>query len=418
MRLSIERLRTLILVAGILLVAALVVFLILGRWRNPFNRKDLPHKLGVDIQQEANGVTYTQSRAGHTLFKIHASKVVQLKAGNALLHDVKIELYGTDGKRVDRIEGGEFEYNQKEGTAEARGPVEIWLTKPGVEPPAVAQGLGKSLSGAAQVAANGQIHVKTSGLSFNQESGIAQTSQKLDFEMAQGKGSAMGAIFDTQKESLILDHAVDLSSERGGSSMHLLAQHAEFDRDKQQLHLHAATVESARGNVQAGQATVDFRDNGSAAKIQAESGITFTTDSGSHVAAPRGLINLDDASQPHHAHLEGGVTLESTSPEQGRRVTGHAQSAELEFAAQGLLQQARLEQNVELESHEQTTGRQPTEFHRKWRAPQAEIGFREQGHHQVELARIHGWGGVVVESESRQGQGPVLPSLLAADDLK
>jgi len=98
--------RTLVLGAGILLLAALVVFLAVGKWKNPFNRRDLPQRLGIEIQQEANGVTYTQAHGGHTLFKIHASKVVQLKKGNALLHDVKIELYGEDGSRVDRIEGG------------------------------------------------------------------------------------------------------------------------------------------------------------------------------------------------------------------------------------------------------------------------------------------------------------------------
>ncbi len=97
--------RTLVLVAGALLLVALGAFLVVGKWRNPFNRRDLPKRLGIEIQQEANGVTYTQAHEGRTLFKIHASKVVQLKKGNALLHDVKIELYGEDGSRVDRIEG-------------------------------------------------------------------------------------------------------------------------------------------------------------------------------------------------------------------------------------------------------------------------------------------------------------------------
>src|SRR5271166_4231412 len=121
MRLTIERMRTLVLAAGILLVGSLVVFLAVGKWRNPFNRRDIPKRLGVEIQQEANGVTYTQSRAGHTLFKLHASKVVELKDNHALLHDVKIELYGADGSRVDRIEGSEFEYDQPAGLAKAAG---------------------------------------------------------------------------------------------------------------------------------------------------------------------------------------------------------------------------------------------------------------------------------------------------------
>src|SRR5580658_7078204 len=122
--------RTLVLAAGVLLVVALGVFLAIGRFRSPFSRRDIPGRLGIDIQQESNGVTYTQAHGGHTLFKIHASKVVQLKNDHAQLHDVEIELYGADGQRVDRIQGDEFEYNKKDGTATAAGPVEMTLTRP------------------------------------------------------------------------------------------------------------------------------------------------------------------------------------------------------------------------------------------------------------------------------------------------
>ena len=74
----------LVLAAGVLLLVVLVAFLAVGKLKNPFNRRDLPKRLGIEIQQEANGVTYTQARAGHTLFKIHASRVVRLKKGNEL----------------------------------------------------------------------------------------------------------------------------------------------------------------------------------------------------------------------------------------------------------------------------------------------------------------------------------------------
>ncbi len=93
-RLTIERMRTLVLAAGVLLVVALGVFLAVAKCRNPFNRRDLPKRLGIDIQQEANGVTYSHALGAHSQFKIHASKVVQLKQGIVQLHDVKIELYG------------------------------------------------------------------------------------------------------------------------------------------------------------------------------------------------------------------------------------------------------------------------------------------------------------------------------------
>ncbi len=150
MRLTIERMRTLVLAAGALLVVALIAFLAVARWKTHFILREIPKRLGANIQQEANGVTYTQSHGGHTLFKIHASKVVQLKqGGRALLHDVQIELYGEDGARVDRISGDEFEYDQKNGTAKAAGPVEITLMRPGEAPrgraPGKAAGSGQGL---------------------------------------------------------------------------------------------------------------------------------------------------------------------------------------------------------------------------------------------------------------------------------
>src|ERR1035438_7691347 len=124
-----------VLLAGVLLVVALVVFLAIGKWKNPFNRRDLPQRLGLNIQQEANGWTYTHEQRGRTVYKIHASKLVQMKKGNnVLLHDVKIELYGEDGSRVDRIEGSEFEYDPKAGLAKATGQVEITLMRPAVAP--------------------------------------------------------------------------------------------------------------------------------------------------------------------------------------------------------------------------------------------------------------------------------------------
>jgi lipopolysaccharide export system protein LptA len=80
------------LAAGVLLIAALGVFLVRGKWKNPLNIKDLPHKLGYDIQSDASGYTLEHALGAHSRYKIHASKAVQFKAGRAVLHDVKIEM--------------------------------------------------------------------------------------------------------------------------------------------------------------------------------------------------------------------------------------------------------------------------------------------------------------------------------------
>jgi len=40
---------------------------------------DLPAKLGVDIQQNTEGFTYSQAAGGHTIFSITASKAIRYR---------------------------------------------------------------------------------------------------------------------------------------------------------------------------------------------------------------------------------------------------------------------------------------------------------------------------------------------------
>jgi lipopolysaccharide export system protein LptA len=430
--------RTLVLAAGVLLVVALVAFLVAGKWRNPFNRRDIPKRLGIEIQQEANGVTYTQARGGHTLFKLHASKVVQLKKGYAMLHDVKIELYGVDGSRVDRIEGAEFEYDQQAGTAKAAGPVEITLMRPGMAPAIApkatpAQVLSDKpkahpVTSAAETAAAGQIHVKTSGVTFDQNTGVAATAQRVDFAMTQGDGSAVGATYDSQNGSLVLDAAVELNTRRGAETVQLHAQHAEFERGDQVCRMRGATAESRGGQATAAEAKILFREDGSAERLDATGGFVLTTETGAHLAAPVGMLEFDQHNQPLHGHMQGGVTMDSVrmgepahkgEPKKAdRQMHGTAPTVDFEFAAQGQLRHAHLERGVTMDSEEQSeTAGERLRVRRHWRSPVAEVAFRDAGKGRTEPATLHGTGGVQVTGESQRGNGQATPSRLAADEL-
>jgi lipopolysaccharide export system protein LptA len=425
--------RTLVLVAAVVLLAALTVFLAVGKWKNPFNRRDLPNRLGIEVQQESSGVTYTQAHGGHTLFKLHASKVVQLKEGNhVLLHKVKIELYGADGTRVDRIEGDEFEYDPEKNLATAAGPVEITLMRPGVAP-AIApkatarqalsgKAKGSTLASAAETAERGEIHVKTSGLSFDEKSGVATTDRHVDFSVVQGSGSSMGARYDSQPGHLVLDRAVELTTVRGGKTVVIHAQHGEFERGDKICHLHAATADYKGGEATAGDAKVLFREDGSAVRLDAMNGFTLTTATGAHVTAPTGSMDFNEHNQPRHGHLEGGVRLDSTSQKgsRSRQLHGSSPVAELEFTLQGELRHVHLERGVEMHSEdvsETQDGSGPLRESRTWVSPVADVDFRDNGKGQAEPATIHGTQGVVVTGESQRGTGAVAPFRLAADEM-
>lgn len=439
MRFTIERIRTLVLVCAVLLVAALGIFLAVGRIRNPFNRRDIPKRLGIDIQQEANGVTYTQAHGGHTLFKIHASKVVQLKNDMAQLHDVEIELYGADGSRVDRIQGAEFEYNQKQGKATAAGPVEMTLTRPGSAdsqsgsagaPPAQGSAApGKPAPTTEKQAPANEIQVKTSGITFDQKSGVVTTDQQVDFSSAQGSGSSVGALYDSDQGFLVLEHAVQITSMRGraGGPVEIHADRAAFERDANLCKLNVATADYRGGRATARVAQILFRDDGTAVRLEATEGFTLATAGGSHLAAPSGAMDFDERNQPRHGHFEGGVTMDSLSG--GRTVHGTSPTMELEFNPQGELRHAHLEHGVEMRSEETSrpsadAQAPPTRASRTWRSPVADIEFRtthtQQGRTRqgtVEPATIHGFGGVVLTGITQRGEGEPSRSKLAADEV-
>ena len=442
MRLTIERIRTLVLAAAVLLVVALGVFLAIGRFRIPFSRRDIPKRLGIDIEQEANGVTYTQAHGGHTLFKIHASRVLQLKNNMAQLHDVEIELYGADGSRVDRIQGDEFEYDQKDGTATAAGPVAMTLMRPSTATPgsAPAQPAGGKAPAAKGKPAPGtqppanEIYVKTSGITFDQKSGVLTTAQRVDFSSGQGSGSAMGALYDSSQGFLVLEHAVELTTRpgHGAEAVKIYADRASFERDANLCNLREAQADYRGGHATARVAQILFRNDGSAVRLEVTDGFSLATAAGSHLAAPTGAMDFDERNQPRHGHLEGGVTMDSVSG--GRTVHGSSPTMELEFTPEGELRHAHLERGVEMESEETSHGdgqSAPARVTRTWRSPVADIEFRvalgSPGHgkpdhekpdyRKVEPATIHGFGGVVVTGTSQPGDGAPARSQLTADEV-
>jgi len=116
MPVQIPRLRRWFAAGAIFVLALVASAYFYARWRVRDTLKEVPGKIGVEIQQSAQGFTMSKSEQGRTLFKIQASKAIQYKeGGRAELHDVSITLYGRDAARFDQIYGTDFEYDPKSG---------------------------------------------------------------------------------------------------------------------------------------------------------------------------------------------------------------------------------------------------------------------------------------------------------------
>ena len=171
---------------GFLLLVAMVYFYARQRVQNAL--KEVPAKIGIEVQQSAQGFTISRSEAGRTLFKVQASKAVQFKeGGRAELHDVTITLYGRDSSRFDQIYGADFEYDPQSGDVIGKGEVQMDLeANPGgvIHPD---QAPPKELKN--------PIHLRTTNLLFNQKTGDASTAQEIEFSIPQADGSAVGLTY-------------------------------------------------------------------------------------------------------------------------------------------------------------------------------------------------------------------------------
>jgi lipopolysaccharide export system protein LptA len=428
MRITLASLRLWIILLAVLLVAALAGFYGYARYQAHRIITDLPGKLGGQISRSSSGFTYSQSVKGRTAFTIHASSAVQYKGGaSATLHDVVITLYGAQGDRSDRISGGEFDYDQKAGIVTAKGEVLIDLQgadltgSPVAGSPAVTHNnaVAAAASAAAAVPAAQQvIHIKTSGLTFDQNKQIATTTQHVEFSTPRGAGQATGATYDVQKGLLVLQSAVELTSDRNGQPVIVHASHAEFLRPSMQAFLLNPVTHYQTEQTTADQAIVYFRKDGSTEHIDAQGHIHLKTEAGQELTCSLAKVLLDPKSQPQRADVSGGVNFISLDRQSGEQQSGgdkksgkssglpqqmHGNAVEgtVTFAPGGILSHAQARNAVSFVDQQIGLADDPGgSATRELRASQVDVDFVQDanGHAQAEKVLAAGGAAAVLHT--------------------
>jgi len=299
-----QTIRTVLIAAFAALTVVLLGAFGLQKLKSHGLHLDLPGQLGADISQTANGFTYSQSQRGHTIFTIHASKIVEFKGGNqAELHDVSITLYGPEGShRQDRISGSDFLYNKQDGVVIAKGQVRIDMASPAV-------------GAAGSSAPPDTIHVQTSNLRFDQKSGEAQTDQPLAFSLPRASGTSVGGDYNSKTGVLILQSEVELHADQNGNPAVLHASHAQLLRDSHVAYLLRAQAQLGGGRESADQVVLTFRPDGTMDHLDAQDHIRMVTADGAELYSTTATVNFNPRSEPITARAGGGVIFISNSPE-------------------------------------------------------------------------------------------------------
>ena len=388
MPLEASRLRRWFAIGAIAMVAIVMGTYYYAKWRVNSALQEVKEKIGIEVKQSAQGFTISKSVAGRTLFKIEASKAIQYRQGeHAELHDVNITLYGEDSSRFDQIYGADFEYDPQSGTVTAKGEVHIDLE---ANPEGIAhpdQALPRELKN--------PIHLKTSGLVFNQKTGNAYTKERIEFRIPQAEGSAVGASYDANTRVLTLQSEVTASIQ-GTNPAKISAARASVTKRPGLVILEQPRARSGTEKFEADEIRFFLRPDNTLDRTLA-TGRVFLESRGPQpvqVRAQQLEIAMspasDKAASVNNAKFSGNVHWE-TPGEQPLR--GHAGVMLLEFAGQNSPRLVRTQQGVEL--------RQRQESGRDFNLSAANMDFFIVGNH-LERAETTGPGKIVIADNSAQ----------------
>ena len=348
MPLPIYRLRRWLVVIAVLFITVIAGMYLYARLRQLSVLKAFPAKIGIDIKQTASGFQFSKSEAGRTVFSIRAKSVKEFKLnGHAELHDVSIILYGRDTSRFDQIYGDDFTYDQKSGDVTARGDVEIDLEANPSGRNSPDQATPKELKN--------PIHLKTSDLVFNQNTGNASTDARVDFSTPQASGWAVGVQYAARSNTLTLSSQihVTLSGEHAAT---LFASRGTITREPREVVLDNPRLDRQGGTLQAEQATFFLTADNQVERVLASGNVNATSTEAADETRARAdeaeLLLTGKENLLRTATLTGNVHAERSG---SQPMQGDAGRAVLYYRGQNQLQKVHAMDEVRLSQHAAST---------------------------------------------------------------
>ena len=376
MPLPFYRLRRSLVLTAVLFSAVVAGTYFYARARERNVLKEVPNKIAYGIKQTASGFQFSKSDGGRTLFTIRAANIKEFELnGRAELHKVSILLYGHNYSRFDQISGDDFFYDPKSGDITAKGAVEIDLQ---------ANPAGRSMPDQAPPKdLQNPIHLKTSDLVFNQESGNASTNARVDFRTPQATGWALGVQYAGRSNMLTLSSQVHLFLS-GPNPSAVYADRGVVTSQPHQIVLDNPVLHRGGGFVQGEHATLFLGPDNSVERVLANGNINATepiapkrdaaTSGTSTVSSPSGELaaNQKDSGNPGkplemHARsdqaellftsthnqlrtaiLTGNVQAERPGPQS---MQGAAGRAVLDFSGKSQLDKVHAADGVRLTQH-------------------------------------------------------------------
>lgn len=298
-------------------VAGLIALVVVGFYVVRAFRAARQHasraQVSTSVQQQMQTFAYNGMEGNRTVFTIRASRATEFKTGNpALLEDVWISIYGAQGDRNDSIHTRECSYAQKTGGVQCKGEVTIDV---------------RPAKAAARAPGQQSLHITTSNLTFDGQTGEAESPAPVEFTLPQGHGSGLGVIYRTRAAVVRIEHAVKFemapTPRTGGVPVQVQASSLEVQRNQRKVLLAGPVVVQQGGReLSAGQVSVSLGEKFHAREVLAEGNPSIRVSHGGDVlraSATRLQAELSPEGWIEHLTASGRVFGSRQSPKGSSR---------------------------------------------------------------------------------------------------
>ncbi len=336
-----KKTRFALLVLLISAIAAVVGGYYAAEKRNQLLAPAKPAPLPSDLHSIANNWSWSQSSKDHPVVEAHAQDFRQIKDSSRFeLGGVEMKIFSKAGDTYDLVRSKQAEFDQEVERLYSEGEVTIVLGLPADSPPPP----GKRY-----------VEIRTSGLTYDNKTGISATDRPVHFTLENGDGDSVGALYDANKRYLWMKKNPVIIGAGPQAGMRIRAGELMYYEAEQKVELRPwSKLERGGQGVEAGNSVV-YLEDGNLKRVDAERGRGWDIgpDRQVHFQGDRIEVNFTPQQTLASASGIGGAEVVSQSESGVTKITGGR--VDLEFrtpagAAESELTAAYVRDHGRLES--------------------------------------------------------------------
>ncbi|HYM10872.1 MAG TPA: LPS export ABC transporter periplasmic protein LptC, partial [Bryobacterales bacterium] len=248
--------------ALLVLLASTIAVVVAGYYvtqkRNQMLAPLKPARLPEDLHSTAKNWSWSQSSKDSPVVEARARDVREVKNTSQLeLIDVELKVFSKSGDTYDLIRSKKADFDQPADKIYSDGEVTIVLGLPASGPPEPGERY---------------VEIQTSGLAYDNKSGVASTDRPVHFQFENGEGNSVGAVYDAAKHYLWMKSHAEVIGAGPQAGMHIRAGELHYYEADQKIELRPwSRLERGEQGVEAGASTI-YLDKGVLKRIEAQQG--------------------------------------------------------------------------------------------------------------------------------------------------